>query len=947
MSCIELTLFGTPALTWEGTEFDPPPPKVLALLAFLALRDVPCERRDLSELLWETTASGSLRVALSALRGLPGADEWLRTDGQLVRVRADSDVSTFERALREERFAAALEAWPPHRGPLLAGLELKRAAPFTTWLQEQRERLAGARARALGGRLQRLAAEGEHAAALALARDLLDADPLDEAAHRWVMRLEHLRGDTEEALAQFERLRGVLRRELDAEPLPETLDLLAEIQAGGGAGSERAQLLRAPAEVPSRPARLVGREALLARVSDALADGGRVLLHGAGGMGKTALATEAAAAWLAAAPDPNAPSVAPDAAALWLEVGEATPESLFAAAAEALGVRRALARAADPAALLRRELARAGVTLLLLDDVWNAYSLARLSEALPRGASLLASARQRYPGLTRIDVGRLERAAALDLLSLHAGRELGADGAAADLCELLGDHAFGLRVAGVALAAAPAGLGESPQALAARIAAAPHALTLPGDLAEPGRESVAALLEVSLAALPDPAHEALMGLAVCYLPAATPELLALLLRRDVDATEAALMELQRRALAERQAEPGHDVVRYRLHDLTASLARANSHLRERSVRRACLEFLERRRRDFEWLDAEIGNLLAAIANARDEAASGAGLRGGGDPAGDHANGNDSAADFVTAVCLLTVGGAYHSARGHTPTSLALLRDAAAEARTRGDLQAANLLVARLGDHARESLGDLPAALERYEEALDLARAAGDRSREAVLLSLVGAVRFELERGEADAHLQRALDLARASGDRLALAHVLQNLSYVAGARGDDAAAARHSREAVAVTEGLRERVADPAEADHKRFFALFNLGVASARLGDADAALDTLERALAFAEARDNRLWRAYAQQELGDLHHGAGRRSQAQASYEAALALYRANRVRQEVEALTAALREGGYPLPADPPADPLEAPFDDPSDETARREAPARPAPGLRGRS
>ncbi len=59
------------------------------------------------------------------------------------------------------------------------------------------------------------------------------------------------------------------------------------------------------------------------------------------------------------------------------------------------------------------------VTLLVLDDVWNDYGLSKVMEALPNIA-FIATSRQRYPRLKRLDVGRLPREAAIKLLEYHA-----------------------------------------------------------------------------------------------------------------------------------------------------------------------------------------------------------------------------------------------------------------------------------------------------------------------------------------------------------------------------------------------------------------------------------------------------------------------------------------------------------------------------------------------
>ena len=874
---LSLDLLGPPHLAWQGTPFDPPPPKVLALLAYLALQDEPVNRRDLSELLWGTSKSGSIRMALSTLRTLPGVETWLETPDQLVRVRADVDVRRFEEALRQGRYAEALAAWPNGEATLLLGLELRRADDFDLWLEEERTRLSALVQQALRGRATELERAGDLEGALALAPALLARDPLDEGAHRIVMRLEHARGNTDSALAQFALCRSLLKEEVGVEPSAETLALLREIEQGGTTRAKRAQLLSRAEEVPTLPERLIGRDALFARAIERLERGERLLLHGFGGTGKSALAASLAAARLGAR----------GGRVLWLEVGDDDLETLFDALAAAFGARRELRRVAAGARprALHDLLIAQEIDLLVLDDVWSAYALARLLEALPRELPLLVTARQRYPGLTRLDVGRLQRAASLELLALHAGREL--DDAAADgLCDLLGDHPFALRIAGVTLA-----LDDlAPATLLARIEEAPHALASPAEFADSGRESVAALLEVTVDTLSDESYEILTAFGALFTSSATSTLLALLVRRDEDEVDGALIGLQQRALAERVAEPGSDVIAYRLHDLVHSYARSNSNLRTATVLRGCHAFTERHREAFELLDAEIPNLLSAVQIAADRGDAGY---------------------LVAMMRLLVTGAAYFTARGHTPRSLALLEAASAAARDADDLEAAHYLLARLGNSYHQFDGDLDRALAAYREAFDLARKRADRHREAIMLSLVGAVEAERKADGAHTLLERAYRLAHESGDDLALSHVLQNRSYVAGIEGDDEAALRYCRESVETLQRLHDNPsADRAWVDQELFYSLFNLGVAASRLEREDEAFETYGRARTFAEERDNRLWTAYALQEIGELHHRRNERAEAQRHFDRALELYRQNRARSDIEELTDLMRAGGYDL-------------------------------------
>lgn len=868
---LELRLFGPAEVRVEGASVPTPPPKELALLAYLALHGSAVPRSSLQALLWpQSDGGGGLRVALSRLRGLPGSEDWLEARGQLVSVRAACDVARFETALAEGDGRTALAVWPSDRGLLLAGLEVRRAEPFQEWLEAERERLAARRADAMRAVLADLERQEAYDEARAVAGALLVEDPLDEAAHRAVMRLEHARGNTEVALAQFERLRVRLRDELGVEPMPETLAELARIEGGGGKPADRALVLDRGDQVPGRVARVLGRSDTLRRATAALASSGNVLLHGAGGMGKTTLAAELTAG-----------HVERGGRAAWVWAAAADPDTLFDALAAALDARAEVARARAPSAALRHALATEKIDLVVVDDAANGYTLARLAEALPEGAKLVVTSRRRYPGFERVWIERLERRDARELLDVHAERPVPT--AAADaLCALLGDHPFAIRIAGVALASG----NTSVEGLIGRVVEAPHALTLPSDLAEPGRDSVAALLEVGLSDLPDDAHEALMGLGALAVPAATPELLAELARRDVDAVEDALNALQTRALTERLVEPGSDVVRYRLHELTFSLARVNTHVRPSTVRRAYLRLLERHGAAHDLVDGELPQLVGAIRETLEEGA---------------------VDDAVAAMVRLCGPDGYFNGRGHTPASLALL-ERVAEAAEGLDQSAAHTLQVKLGNARHELLGDLAGARESYRRAAELAHAVGDVAREAIARSALGCVEVSAGGAEGGSMVAEALTLARASGNDLALAQALQNLSFVAGSKGRHEEAAALSAEAIDVADRLGPEV-DPQEADHKRFFSRFNLGVARWRGGDDGGGREALLDALAVARQRGNPAWEAYALHEMADLEAAQGDAEAAFDHARAALALYDRHRMRADAQALRAWLAEHGAP--------------------------------------
>ncbi|MGA7669254.1 MAG: BTAD domain-containing putative transcriptional regulator, partial [Nitrolancea sp.] len=129
---------------------------------------------------------------------------------------------------------------------------------------------------------------------------LLELEPSDEAAHVQLMRLHARNGRRLQALAQFDELRAVLERELDATPETGTCELAEAIRRGDPIdaiqpivhvnltrtdnASQIDQRLPAPLD------RLIGREQEIAELRRLLGENRLLTLVGTGGIGKTRLA---------------------------------------------------------------------------------------------------------------------------------------------------------------------------------------------------------------------------------------------------------------------------------------------------------------------------------------------------------------------------------------------------------------------------------------------------------------------------------------------------------------------------------------------------------------------------------------------------------------------------------------------------------------------------------
>jgi DNA-binding SARP family transcriptional activator len=168
--------------------------------------------------------------------------------------------------------------------------------PYADWATSAR-----ATAGALVRRALRCSWEGairlsDFEGAARAARQAVDADPLDEEAHRALMDAYHRGGQSARALEVYEQLRGTLTADLGIDPDPETRRLHLAILREEPPQIREEPSVRTSAREPSE-AGFVGRDDELAglteRWSQAVAGHpSLVYVVGEGGIGKTRLAEE-------------------------------------------------------------------------------------------------------------------------------------------------------------------------------------------------------------------------------------------------------------------------------------------------------------------------------------------------------------------------------------------------------------------------------------------------------------------------------------------------------------------------------------------------------------------------------------------------------------------------------------------------------------------------------
>lgn len=245
VSKLALKLLGPPVLEADGHLVEIGRRKALALLAYLTATQQPHSRDALATLFWpgcgQSKARANLRTALSTLHQALG-------EGLLVTEQETVKLVPGQRLWDDLRqFYSLLEGCPAHTRPastgcpeclsmleqaaalyrndFLFGFSLPDCRDFDEWQFMQAERLRAELSSALRSLAEGCAADGLLEQAIGHARRWLALDPLEEAAHRELMRLYVANGQQAAALRQYRACVRVMHEELDTEPEPETAEL--------------------------------------------------------------------------------------------------------------------------------------------------------------------------------------------------------------------------------------------------------------------------------------------------------------------------------------------------------------------------------------------------------------------------------------------------------------------------------------------------------------------------------------------------------------------------------------------------------------------------------------------------------------------------------------------------------------------------------------------------
>ncbi len=212
--------------------------KVVGLLACLALAPAGSfTRRDrLAGLLWpeldQPHARTALRKAVHFARSVLGDDSLVSRGDEELGLGANAlwcDAVEIPRAIDRGLLARAVELY---QGELMPGFYLPECHDFDAWLEDRRASLREATVAACWALAQHLESSNDRTMATKYARKVTRLDKTNERLLRRSLQMLDRLGDRAGALAIYDEFAKRLRKDLDADPSPESVRMAESLRAG-------------------------------------------------------------------------------------------------------------------------------------------------------------------------------------------------------------------------------------------------------------------------------------------------------------------------------------------------------------------------------------------------------------------------------------------------------------------------------------------------------------------------------------------------------------------------------------------------------------------------------------------------------------------------------------------------------------------------------------------
>ncbi len=322
MPQLAIQLLGTPVITIDGKEVRGERRKAIALLSYLAATGESQSRETLATLLWpdydSKRAYAYLRRTIWELNKMLG-EGWLTVDREFVALNQAADIQVdlhlFHQKLdqpissdpSQDDYSGLEDAIDLYQNDFMHSFYLSDSQGFDEWQQFQRDSVRRHAAEGLEKLVQAYLKTGQYQKAISAAQKWVRLDEFHEPAHRFLIRAYAQAGQRSAAIRHYDSLVQQLSHGMGLEPEQETLFLVESIRQGEFRRDpvhsvmfekpridDQESIPRFP--VPLTP--FVGRSEELEDVSQLLNDPTCRLLTlvGPGGIGKTRLALQSAAA---------------------------------------------------------------------------------------------------------------------------------------------------------------------------------------------------------------------------------------------------------------------------------------------------------------------------------------------------------------------------------------------------------------------------------------------------------------------------------------------------------------------------------------------------------------------------------------------------------------------------------------------------------------------------